>query len=167
MYLGEYDSYTPMAGSFKKRLKKAAKVAAHVGAAVATGGASLAVSAALIKAEKEKKARAAAAAQEQALVAQMMKPQPSIAPEVVTPSAGGSMPVTVAPAAPEPMMQRAVVPSSADTSYMTQPGESYGGPLPASASGLTPAGKPAWVMPALLIGGGLLVAKMMRGGGRS
>lgn len=148
MYLQEY--HDAGLGSLKKRLKKVAKVAAHVGAAFATGGASLAVTAAMVNAKKQKAAQAAAAAQEQAAIAQMTAAasQPYIAPAVVTPSAGGTMPVTVAPAT--------VAPKTGD--YM-QPGEAGGQSMTVDA----PSNKPAWLMPAL-IGGGLLL--LLRGGRR-
>ena len=161
MYLQEY--HDPGLGSLRKKLKKLVKPVAHIAAAVATGGASLAVTAAMLNAKKQKEAqqRAAAdvAAQEQALLKQINAgaTQPSIAPAVVTPSAGGTMPVTTAPASVPPPMYAAPSPS-----YMTQPGESGGQPMSVG----TPGNKPAWLMPAALVGGGLLLAMMMKGGGR-
>lgn len=169
MYLQEY--HDPGLGSLRKKLKKVAKVAAHVGAAVVTGGASLAVTAAMLNAKKQKEAQqraaADAAAQEQALLKQINAgaTQPSIAPAVVTPSAGGTMPVATAPASvPPPPVQAAYVPqqpmyAAPSPSYMTQPGESGGQPMSVE----TPGNKPAWPMPAALIGGGVLIAMMMSG----
>lgn len=157
MYLNEY--HDPGLGSLRKKLKKLVKPVAHIAAAVATGGASLAVTAAMLNAKKQKEAqqRAAAdiAAQEQALLKQINAgaTQPSIAPAVVTPSAGGTMPVTTAPASVPPP------PAAPSPSYMTQPGESGGQPMSVG----TPGNKPAWLMPAALIGGGALIAMMMSG----
>ncbi|RTL17970.1 MAG: hypothetical protein EKK55_21840 [Rhodocyclaceae bacterium] len=145
MYLQGYE-YDPGLGSLRKKLKKLGKVAAHVGAAVATGGASLAVSAAMINAKKQAKAQAAAAeaaaAQERALMAQINAPAvaPSIAPTTtMAPSikTGGD----IAPA-PSSFIQR-----EAEPAPMTMP-----------------AGQPAWLMPALLIGGGMMVAMMVSRG---
>lgn len=150
MYMSEYH---PGLGSLRRRLRKIGKVAAHVGAAVATGGASLAVTAAMHNAKKQRQAQAAAAAQEQALVASITTlPAPSIAPVVNTPSAGGVMPVSIAPAATPPQQQ-----------FLTQPG----GPGESSGQFMTvEGGRPAWLMPAMIGGGVLLAMTMMRGGSR-
>lgn len=154
MYLQEYD---PGLHGIGKKLKKLVKPVAHIAAAVATGGASLAVTAAMLAAKKNKEAQARAAAdiaaQEQALIKQINAgaTQPSIAPAVVTPSAGGTMPVTTAPAS---------VPPPPPPTYMTLPGEPGGTPMSIDTSS---SNKPAWLMPAALIGGGVLIATMTSG----
>lgn len=180
MYLQEYPDYqlSGIGSKLKKAVKKVIKPVAHIGAAVLTGGASLAVSAAMINAEKQKKAQAAAQAeairQEQAIMAQInaAAAQPAIAPAVVTPSAGGTMPVTVAPAVVPPPVQptyAAVQPqpqmftSPSAPVYMTQPGESGGAPMSLDNTG---GGKqPPWLIPAA-IGAAVLLAMNMRGGRR-
>lgn len=143
MYLQGYPD-DPGLGSLKKKLKKLGKVAAHVGAAVATGGASLALSAAMISAKKQAKAQAAAAeaaaAQERVLMAQINAPAvvPSIAP--------------VAPMAPSVKTGGDIAPAA---SIIQRDAE----PAPMTMS----TGQPQWLMPALLIGGGVMVAMMSRG----
>lgn len=169
MHLHEYhDPQLAGIGSkLKKAVKKVIKPVVHIGAAVLTGGASLAVSAAMINAEKQKKAQAAAnaaaAAQEQAFITQINAPAPpSIAPAVVPPS--GNMPnVSVAPAATAPPVQPMYsgAPSSAPV-YMTQPGESGGSAPMTIDSGSK---QPAWLIPAA-IGAAVLLAMNMRGGSR-
>ena len=176
MYLHEYhDPQLAGIGSkLKKAVKKVIKPVVHIGAAVLTGGASLAVSAAMINAEKQKKAQAAAnaaaAAQEQAFIAQINAPAPpSIAPAVVPPS--GNMPnVSVAPAAtaPPPVQpvyaapQQWTSPPPPSPMYMTQPGESGGSAPMTIDSGSK---QPAWLIPAA-IGAAVLLAMNMRGGSR-
>lgn len=174
MYLHEYhDPQLAGIGSkLKKAVKKVIKPVVHIGAAVLTGGASLAVSAAMINAEKQKKAQAAAnaaaAAQEQAFIAQINAPAPpSIAPAVVPPS--GNMPnVSVAPAAtaPPPVQPVYAAPQqpmyAPSPMYMTQPGESGGSAPMTIDSGSK---QPAWLIPAA-IGAAVLLAMNMRGGSR-
>lgn len=147
MYLSAYPD--PGLGSLRKKLRKIGKIAAHVGAAVATGGASLAVSAAMINAKKQQKAQAAAAeaaaAQERALMAQINAP-------VVAPP-------PIAPTAPPPSLTThgKIAPAAA-------PGDSFiqheAEPAPMT---LSTGVQPPWLMPALLIGGGVLAMMMMRG----
>jgi len=139
--------YPGLSGSFKKKFRKLSKVAVHVGAAFLTGGASLSASAALLNAERQKKAQRAAAAdtarQEQALMAQFN------APAVMPPSADG---VSFATKSSPPPPQYAMLPA----------GESA--PLPAELTGLN--GRPSWMTPALIGGGVLLLVMMQRGGRR-
>lgn len=133
MYLSDYD---PGLGSLRKKLRKVGKIAAHVGAAFATGGASLAVSAAMINAKKQQKAAQAAAAaqaaQEKAMIAQLTAPPPIAAP-ASPPSVktGGDITTTSVPST-EPM------PTFSAT-----------------------AAKPAWMTPAMIAGGVALVLLLM------
>ena len=136
MYMSEYD---PGLGSLRKRLKKLGKVAAHVGAAFATGGAALAVSAAMVNAKKQQKAQEAAAAapaaQEKALIAQITAPPP-IAPAVTIPpstNTGGMV-------APTSFIQREETPAPMTLSTGQQP---------------------PWLMPAMLIGSGLMLTMFL------
>ena len=153
--------YPGLSGGFRKKFRKLSKAAAHVGAAVFTGGASLAVSAALLNAERQKKAQAAAARQEQALMAQITSP-PSIAPSMqfspsveraVVPSSG-AMPSYPA------VYSASAAPSASFIQRDETPAASF---LPVSEGGSP---KPAWLMPALLVGGGLIAVMMFRGGGQ-
>lgn len=145
MYLHDY--HDPQLAGIGKKLKKVAKAAVHVGAAVFTGGASLAVSAAMINAQKQKKAQAAAnaeaARQEQAMIAQLT------APSSIAPSATPAM-MKPMDAAPPAMMKLMDV---APPQYATQP----------EAAG--PSAMPPWMVPAI-IGAGVLAVVMMRGGSR-
>lgn len=173
MYLHEY--HDPGLHGIGKKLKKLIKPVAHIAAAVATGGASLAVTAAMLNAKKQKEAQQraadAAAAQEQAFIKQITAPQqPSIAPAVVTPSAGGTMPVSIAPVAtaPPPVQPMYAAPQQQWTSppppspmYMTQPGESGGAPMSIDSGSK----QPAWLIPAA-VGAAVLLAMNMRGGSR-
>lgn len=159
------DYHEPGLHGIGKKLKKLVKPVAHIAAAVVTGGASLAVTAAMLAAEKQKKAQAAAQAeairQEQALAKIMgpplIKEQPPIAPAIVPPS-GGMPIVSVAPSATPPP-QYVPMPAS-PPQYMTQPGDAGG--MTMSAGG----GQPSWMMPAMIGGGVLLAAMMFRGGSR-
>lgn len=154
-----YLNNDPGLAGLGKKLKKLIKPVAHVAAAVATGGASLAVTAAMLAAKKQKEAQAAAAAeaarQEQAMIKQLQATAvapPAIAPTVVPPS--GSVPTfSVAPAP-------SATPTMAPTGFIQR--EAVPAPMTMSTGGQ----QPAWLMPALLVGGGLLVATMMRGGSK-
>lgn len=148
----------------KKLVKKVAAPIAHIGAAVLTGGASLAVSANIIKAQQERKAReaqaraqaevdkAAIAAQEKVALANA---QASVAP------AAAQVALTPSIAPPAGLVQQAM-PMPTFTSTLAP---SYGGgnvpayePLPAGGA----PSKPAWLIPAAIGGGGLLLVMMMK-----
>lgn len=145
----------------KKFVKKVAAPIAHIGAAVLTGGASLALSAKILQAQQAKKAavaqaakqaevdKAAIAAQEKIAMAQL---QPNIAP------AASQTALTPSIAPPAGLVQQAMpvptmIPTAANFGPSSQPQYE---PLPASGGGT-----PKWVMPAA-IGGGLLALIMLR-----
>ncbi len=146
--------YDGQLGGFGKKLKKAVKKvtapAAHIAAAWFTGGASLALSANILKAQQQRKAqeaqaraqsetdRAAIAAQEKIAIAQS---QSNVAPPVsqtmLTPS--------IAP--PAGLVQQMMpMPTSTGGGYTAYE------PLPGTG------GQPKWLIPAALGGGGLLLA---------
>lgn len=137
MYLNGYDS--GLAG-FRQKFRKLAKVAGHVGAAVATGGASLAISAAYINAQRQKKMQAQAAAdaarQNEVYMQALNTPQPSVAAAVPAPpsaSGGGG----VAPA-------------------------SFKDDAAAASVDGAPRQQPAWLIPALVGGAAILLLNNRR-----
>lgn len=157
MYMSGYDpryGYDPGLAGLGKKLKKLVKPVAHIAAAVATGGASLAVSAAMINAERQKKAQAEAQRQadvEYARQMELLKTPPATAPVTnFAPStgAGGNIAPPAAAPAPYASFAPAVVPPYSATASMDM-----------SAG----AGQPKWLMPALLVGGGVAIAMLMQG----
>lgn len=145
----------------KKLVKKVAAPIAHIGAAVLTGGASLALSANIIKAQQERKAReaqakaqaetdkAAIAAQEKVALFQL---QPNIAP------AAAQVGLTPSIAPPAGLVQQVMpvptmIPTAANYGPSSQPQYE---PIPSGG------GTPKWVMPAAAAGAGLLAILLLR-----
>jgi hypothetical protein len=157
MYLGEYEQLGGFGKKLRKFVKKVAAPVAHIGAAVFTGGASLALSANIIKAQQERKAKeaqaraqleadkAAIAAQERIAFSQQ---QGSVAP------AASRMRLSPSIAPPAGLVQQFMpVPTS------TGGGGDYG-PSPMYDS--APTAKPAWLMPVAIGGAGLLAVLLLK-----
>jgi len=160
MYLGEYEQLGGFGKKLRKFVKKVAAPVAHIGAAVFTGGASLALSANIIKAQQERKAKeaqaraqleadkAAIAAQERIAFSQQ---QGSVAP------AASRMRLSPSIAPPAGLVQQFMpVPTS------TSGGGGGGSYEPSQAYEPIPAAKPAWLMPAAIGGAGLIAVLLLK-----
>lgn len=116
MYLAEYDEGPQMHGFFKslkKVVKKVTKPALHIGAAIATGGASLAVSAQMLARQKAQKA----AQQQAAAEAAEFNRQADILRKLQTPAAPALPAPTPAPVQSAPVA--AVAPAAAPVAPVT------------------------------------------------
>lgn len=158
MYV-DYD--TQQLGGLGKKLRKAIKKVAapiaHIGAAVLTGGASLAASAAIIKAKQDRKAAAARTQAEQQIAREQIASQERMAAGIVAPPAA---PVGLTPSiAPPAGLVQQVMPMPTMTSSFAP---SSGGDVPAYDVAPRQSGQPAWLMPAAIGGVGLLALLMLK-----
>lgn len=145
----------------KKFVKKVAAPIAHIGAAVLTGGASLALSANILKAQQQRKAAEAQAKQQaevdKAAIAAQEKVALANAQANVAPAAAQTA-LTPSIAPPAGLVQQAMgVPTMIPTaaSFAPSGSQSYE-PLPSAGD------KPAWLMPAAIGGAGLLALILLR-----
>lgn len=152
-------------GSFWTKLRdKVVVPVAHIGAAVVTGGASLAASAAILKAQAEQKAAKAAADQQ----AQIQREQIAAAERVAMATATPSVAPAASPTGPTPsiappaqlvqqqMPQPTLIPTMSTMLSPSSSGPTYI-PVPQQA----PSGQPPWLIPAAIGGAGLLLIIMM------
>lgn len=145
----------------KKFVKKVAAPVAHIGAAIFTGGASLALSANIIKAQQERKAKeaqaraqaesdkAAIAAQEKVAMAQLQVAQGNVA------TAAAPTALTPSTAPPAGLVQQMM--PMPTTTYV----QSGGDREPMYETVPSSSGQPKWVVPAMIGGGGLLLALLL------
>lgn len=142
----------------KKLVKKVAAPIAHIGAAVLTGGASLAASAAIIKAQQERKAAAQRTQAEQQIAREQIASQERMAAGIVAPPAAptGLTPSIAPPAGlvQQVMPVPTMIPTAANYGPASQPQYE---PLPPAGDGT-----PKWVMPAAAAGAGLLAILLLR-----
>lgn len=161
MYLNEYEQLGGLGKRLKKFVKKVAAPVAHIGAAVFTGGASLAASAAIIKAQQERKAAAQRAEAEARVQREAIASQERIA---MTQAGGGN----VAPAASVTRLTPSIAPPAGlvqqfmPVPTMIPTAANYGPsdrpqyePIPGDST-------PKWVMPAAAAGAGLLAILLLR-----
>lgn len=142
----------------EKALRPAFKPAAHIAAAVVTGGRSIPISASILAAKNAKKMQEAQAKREQAEYAALLKPPPVWMPLPVAPPASPVAPVTtIAPQAwgvsaqpPVTYAQPPSAPAPAPAEYRERPQRA------ARAAPASPA-VPPWVLP-VGIGGAVLLA---------
>lgn len=167
MYVDTYDQNLGGLGKKLKKLgrrvgkvlKKVAKPIAHIGAAALTGGASLALSANIIRSSQARKAAQKQANLQAQIAREQIASQERIATGMVsTPASTMTMTRSIAPPA---NLVRAAMPTPTYTlaPQSFAPGGEYA-PSPA----YEPAGggdKPAWLMPAAIGGVGLLAVMML------
>lgn len=149
--LGDYEG--PQLGKFKlkkafKKIGKLVKPLVHVGAAVFTGGASLAVSASMMKAKRDRQsAEKIAAAQ---IDAQAAQEEPGVSTFVGPRD-------RVAQLAPSANSVRSYLPTPTQSRYSGDGGESF-----APTAGSQASAMPAWGIPVALAGAGLLAVTLLK-----